>query len=90
MTPHPRVGNDPLEQTVVHALDHAGIQYVTDYEGLVPKHLDFHLSDFDVFIEVKGGHSDRISNQMKRAPNVIAVQGLAAVHWFAKMLQTSR
>jgi hypothetical protein len=35
---------------------------------------------------VKQMHTDRISDQMKRAPNVIAVQGEKSVRFMAAML----
>lgn len=86
--PHPRVGNDPLEQVVAHALDEAGIFYTTDYEGGVSQHLDFYLPDFSLYLEIKGGHSPRIADQMGRVPSVIAVQGLTAVNFLVKLLKS--
>jgi hypothetical protein len=83
-----RVGNCPLEQRIAKALDCAGIQYATDYEGSVPENLDFYLPAFDVHIEIKGGHSPRISNQMARSKNVIVAQGQKAVNLLARMLET--
>lgn len=84
--PHPRVGEDPLERKIAHALDAAGIEYFTDYEGEVPEHLDFYLYELDVFIEIKGGHSERIADQMSRAHNVIAVQGMKSVVFILSLL----
>lgn len=84
---NPRVGNDPLEQKIANALDNAKINYKTDYEGLVPINLDFYLTDFDIYLEIKGGHSDRISKQTSRAFNVIVIQGIKSVDLIVKLLQ---
>lgn len=85
----PRVGNCSLEQRMAQALDSAGIQYRTDFEGGVPEALDFFLPDFGIHIEVKGGHSPRISKQMARSRNVIAVQGKQAVECLARLFEDS-
>lgn len=77
---------DPMEAIIHDALTEAGIPFVHDtHRGPFP-HLDFHLPDADLYIEVKRMHSDRIAEQMSRAPNVIAVQGKPAVEWLAKLL----
>lgn len=77
---------DPMERMVEHALHAAGLEYVTDQGGQNPAGLDFYLPQSDVHIEVKRFHSDRISDQMSRAPNVIAVQGEAAIRFFCDQL----
>lgn len=84
--PHPRVGLCPLERMTARALDGAGIRYLTDYEGKALDRLDFYLPDFDLYIEIKGGHSDRIAEQMSRHPSVIAVQGKTSVKFLVKLL----
>jgi hypothetical protein len=71
---------------ISEAVDSAGIQYLTDYEGRSPKNLDFYLPDHDLYLEVKGGHSERISNQMARDFNVIAIQGIKSVAFVVKLL----
>lgn len=78
--------SDPMEREIATALQAAGISYRVGY---ATKELDFHLIDFDVWIECKQFHSDRISEQMARHPNVIAIQGLGAAKAFARMLRTS-
>ena len=78
---------DPMEKLVADALRAAGIRFVEENE--TPERLDFYLPDFDVFIEVKQFHSDRIGEQMSRAPNVIAAQGAAAVGLLAKLIETN-
>lgn len=57
------------------------------FGGKVPENLDFHLPDLGVFIEVKAMHTPRISDQMTRAANVIALQGEAAVRFFAEVVE---
>lgn len=81
-----RVGDDALEQEVPQALDGAGIEYQTDYEGASPQSLDFYLPAYDVHIEVKAAHAARVSDQMARVDNVIVLQGPKAVALFARSL----
>lgn len=47
--------------------------------------LDFFLPDFNVYIECKRFHTPRTNDQLKRAPNVIVVQGMECIG-FLKML----
>jgi transcriptional regulator with XRE-family HTH domain len=81
---------DPMERMVEAALLRAGIAFVTDRDGGIPENLDFYLPDFDVFLEVKRMHSDRIAGQMARAPNVIAIQGEASVRFLVSILAARR
>ena len=77
----------PLELEVHHALTAAGIAFTHESDGdPINQRLDFHLTDFNIHIEVKGGHSPRIADQMSRSPNVIALQGVQAVALFVAML----
>lgn len=76
---------DPLERILAAALDRAGIAYTTERDGDTLA-LDFHLTEADVYVEVKQFHTPRIAEQMSRAPNVIAVQGRVAVEWLAGIL----
>ena len=85
-----RVSKFPLEQRMAKALDTAKIEYRTDYEGGVESHLDFYMQKEDVHIEVKGGHSPRISVQMKRSKNVIVAQGEKAVQLLATLIEQKR
>jgi len=77
---------DPIEKIVEDALIRSKIRYKGGREGNNPSNLDFALLDYNVEIEVKQFHSDRISAQMGRAPNVIAIQGKDAALWFASVL----
>lgn len=78
--------SDPMETVVAEALDIAGINYSRDLGGTNTVGLDFYLIDYDVHIEVKRFHTSRISEQMSRAPNVIALQGIEAVKLFASLI----
>lgn len=76
---------NPLEEKIAAELRRAGIAYGADGTSST-KNLDFHITESDVYIEVKAFHSDRIAEQMSRAENVIAIQGTKAVEWFAWVL----
>lgn len=74
---------DPVESIIARALDKLGIAYV---HQLGPAGLDFYLKDHDLHIEVKQFHTPRIAEQMGRADNVIAIQGVKAAQLFAKLI----
>ncbi len=78
--------SDHLEKKVAEALDGAGIDFVYEKENRT-QILDFYLPQYDVYIEVKQYHSDRISKQMKLRDNVIAVQGIKAVNTIVSILK---
>lgn len=80
-----RLQPDPMEAVVSTALESAGIRFESGPSA--PARLDFYLPDHDIYIEVKQMHSDRIAEQMSRAPNVIAIQGMQAARFFASLLQ---
>jgi hypothetical protein len=73
---------DPMESLIATALENAGITFTTGEGGKNPTGLDFGLSN-GVQIEVKRFHSARIAEQMSRAENVIAAQGVDAVVFLA-------
>lgn len=76
--------SDPVEQIIADALDYCHVEYVRERE---PERLDFYLPRWKLHIEVKQFHSDRIAEQMSRAPNVIAVQGIEAARWLAAAIK---
>lgn len=84
------MSEDPMERKVSEALATAGIKFgAGPPKGTPPGspfHLDFHLHEAPIFIEVKQFHSERIAAQMAMAPNVIAIQGREAVDWFCSLL----
>jgi hypothetical protein len=73
-----------LETKIADALTSAGIKFITEQP---PANLDFYLPEFDIYIEVKAFHSDRIAEQMSRVGNVIAVQGVEAAKFLAKIIE---
>lgn len=73
---------DPIERIVAEGLIAAGFEYVSDDNG---SGLDFKVGD--IHIECKAYHTDRIAEQMSRAPNVIAIQGVEAARWFAAAIR---
>lgn len=76
--------NDPMERKIADALDAAGVEFEHERR---PENLDFYLPAFDIFIEVKRFHSPRVSDQMRRAPNVIVAQGDKGVAFLAGLLR---
>ena len=80
---------DDLEKTVADTLDEVGIEYVHESEDK-EQCLDFYLPFFDVYLEIKKFHADRISNQMKSRDNVIAIQGAASVTLLKTILLRSK
>lgn len=82
MAINPTTITDPVERIVADALDRVGVVYQT-HNSL---ELDFYLPSYEIYIEVKQYHSPRISEQMSRNPNVIAIQGIEAARAFADLL----
>ena len=76
---------DHLEEAIAKALDSAGIDYVHESENK-EQGLDFYLPKFDVYLEVKQYHADRIARQMSTQDNVIAIQGIKSIKLLVKML----
>jgi hypothetical protein len=79
---------DHLEKRVAEVLDKAEIEFVHESENK-EQGLDFYLPFFDVYIEIKQFHADRISRQMSSKDNVIAVQGTKSVNLLIAMLLLS-
>ena len=77
--------SDHLEKKVAEALEEVGIEFIHESESK-EQALDFYLPSFDVFIEIKQFHADRISRQMLSKDDVIAVQGMKSVNLLVEML----
>lgn len=78
-----------LENLIRQVLTDAGIEFLSDQdsgEKRNPSGLDFKLLEENVEIEVKRYASDRTGEQMKRAPDIIFVQGSVACAFLAKLL----
>lgn len=76
--------NCQLEQDLAVALGEAGIVWLDENEN--GKGLDFYLPEHEVYIEVKGGTTPRVLDQMKRDHNVIVVQGRKSVDFLVRLL----
>lgn len=76
---------DPVEELIASAMKRNKVKFLTSPDPAC-RGLDFYLPDYDVFVEVKQFHSGRISEQMSRAENVIAIQGRGAAKAFARIL----
>ena len=76
---------DHLEEAIAKALETAGIDYVHESESK-EQGLDFYLPKFDVYLEVKQYHADRISRQMATQDNVIAIQGMRSLKFLITMI----
>ena len=77
---------DPMERICGQALRAAGVAFITDHEAASPARLDFYLPESDLHIEVKRFHSERVAEQLRRAENVILLQGAGAVQFFASLM----
>jgi hypothetical protein len=78
---------DSLEESVARALEMGGISFTHESENK-DQGLDFYLPDYNVYIEVKQFHADRISKQLASQDNVIVLQGRKAVALFSTFFQT--
>jgi hypothetical protein len=81
--------SDHLEKKVAEALDEVGIDFIHESENK-EQILDFYLPLFNVFIEIKQYHTDRISKQMASKENIIAVQGSKSVDFLIFLLINSK
>ena len=80
---------DPVECIIYDALVENGVPFTNN--ARLTDGLDFMIEvDPPVYIECKQFHSPRITGQMARQKNVIAVQGLDAAHWLAGILRDYR
>lgn len=74
---------DPMESKLAAILDGLGVSYV---KNDAVSGLDFYLLNYDVYIEVKQFHSNRIAEQMSRRPNVIVIQGMESLNALERLL----
>lgn len=79
----------PLEYRVKQALDNAGLRYTRPEKGA--GRLDFYVTDWDVFVEVKNWMTDRLPGQVTNTPRadgrVIILVGMPAVEVFAQLIE---
>lgn len=76
-----------MERIIFDALLRAGEPF--QIQGENGQTLDFYLTDRDLHIECKqfAAEGDRASRQLRRASNVILVQGRPAVEMLARMIE---
>lgn len=77
---------DPVEAVIEKALADAKIRFERGRGQPVDAGLDFYLPDLGIYIECKQFHTERIAEQMSRAENVIAIQGMKAAIIFGKLI----
>lgn len=64
----------PIEEEMEQFLIERGLRYTRpDRDKDDPANLDFFLPDLQLYIEVKQFHTDRINNQIARAPEARSV-----------------
>lgn len=77
--------SDDLEQRVGELLKKVGIKAI--HESINKESaLDFYLPDYEIYIEIKKYHSDRVINQLKSRDNIILVQGRKSVEFLEIIL----
>jgi hypothetical protein len=77
--------NDCLELKIANALSKKGIRFIHESQNNMSR-LDFYLPDFDLYLEIKSGYSDRTESQMKSQFNVIVIQGMKSVDFIVSLL----
>lgn len=80
---------DPLEKKMAAILERSGIEFTRpERDRNDPTNLDFYLPAFDVYIEVKQFHSDRIARQLASVPEkstAIVLVGPSAIAAFERL-----
>lgn len=79
---------DHLELAVAEMLLDLKINFIHESQNN-GSNLDFYLPDFDVFIEVKQFHTDRVNKQLASQENVILIQGKKSIEMLKKLLTVS-
>ena len=85
--PHHATGDYDNERIIANTLEKCGLNFTGEERGVENgRCLDFHLTDHNVFIEVKSGYSERSNEQLKSQMNVILIQGMQAAKMFSLLL----
>jgi len=76
---------DHLEKQIAEMLDSLKIDFIHESED---KHqgLDFYIPKYDVYIEVKQFHAERIHRQISSRDNVIVIQGIQSVNLLKSLI----
>lgn len=77
---------DDLEKRVAEILSRKGIKFTHEsYKG-IDQRLDFFLPEYDIYIEIKKFHTDRVLEQLKSQDNIILIQGIKSIEFLEKIL----
>lgn len=77
--------SDWLEKEVAELLTKRGIDFIHESQNN-GSNLDFYLPSYDVYIEVKQYHTDRVINQLSKKDNVILIQGKKSISFLKAIL----
>jgi len=80
---------NPLEKKVMEILDKYKIKYFHESDKCKSdknQRLDFYLPDYDVYIEVKAGYTERSDSQLKAHEAVILIQDRKSIDFLTKLL----
>ena len=80
--------SDHLELAVAEILERHNIEFVHESQNN-GSNIDFYLPDYDVYIEVKQYHSDRVINQLNKRDNIILIQGIGSIKMIERLLLIS-
>jgi hypothetical protein len=80
---------DNLEREISKLLDTMKINYIHESMNNGSS-LDFYLSDFNVYIEVKRFHTERSLRQLASRDNIILVQGKGSVEFLKSIIRESK
>jgi hypothetical protein len=84
---------DPLELRIIKLLDYKNIAFIHESQTSFPRKngrsLDFYLPDFDLYIEVKAFHTERINKQLGAYANenIILIIQEASILFLEKLCQ---
>lgn len=78
--------SDFLEKEIANTLSDLKINYIHESQNNKSS-LDFYLPDFDVYIEIKQFHSDRVLKQLASRDNVILIQGKKSIKFLKAILK---
>lgn len=77
--------SDFLEQAVADILTEKNISFIHESQNNGST-LDFFLPDYNIYVEVKQYHTDRVLTQLREQENVILIQGKKSVEFLKKLL----
>ena len=77
--------SDHLELAVIDLLIANQIRFIHESQNNDSR-LDFYLPDYDVYLEVKQYHTDRVNGQLASQENVILIQGKKSLAMLVKLL----